>query len=259
MMEIHTDSQFVGFETFNQPLVFQWADVNVQDFVVRNIVSNVVGTKFAPSKVILTISTGSNENQFAKGAVLLGLRTGQAPQVLLSKKSIAKYRVMKGDIGEVRVTLTGSKVYRFLKQRTLLGLPGLRDFESFQDIPSNGAWNFTIPSVASFFTLSEIFRFESLDRVRPPINVQVVSALPKLYKERVLWLERKQVELDVDAGEVVKKQQGEKNESPFYRSLGEENRLKAVKTFEREGLRRVLRSCSLPVKLGSSFGSFDGD
>lgn len=155
-----------------------WPSLFHQDFTARFRVHHFYMLRGVElDKVVLSIRCSGSDDLFVKSFVLLGLLSGQRPQVILSKTSVARYRLRQGDIQEVKVTLRGAFLHRFVHFRVREGLPSVRDFEPFQKSTSNDtisfAWNFTFP-LEAFFQTRDYFKHEKHDRARPRRHVQFV-------------------------------------------------------------------------------------
>lgn len=212
-----------------------WDDINEPDVIVRNVLHSRFDGKLVIEKAVLTVHGASSEESFVKAAVLLELLTGRAPQVLLAKKSISKYRLREGDLEQVKVTLRGSQLESFLTNRVVIGLPSLRDFEPFVKVPSDGTWNFTFPSLAAFFSKSEVFRNEP-DRQRPPMHLQLVApSLKKVYGYSKRWYGKQAVK-------------SKKTVTQFQRSKVEQTHLDEVSFTERSALMKRIVSGIFPCK-----------
>jgi large subunit ribosomal protein L5 len=59
---------------------------------------------------------------------LLSLITGQKPKTNQAKKSIAGFKIRKGDLVGLLVTLRGERMYDFLERFLNIVLPRVRDF-----------------------------------------------------------------------------------------------------------------------------------
>lgn len=83
------------------------------------------------NKVVLSIGLGEakdNSGILDKVKVYLSALSGQKPVVTLAKKSIASFKVSKGQPIGMMVTLRGDKMYAFLDKLINIVLPKVRDF-----------------------------------------------------------------------------------------------------------------------------------
>jgi len=61
------------------------------------------------------------------------LIAGQKPEVIRARKSIAGFKLRKGMIAGVRVTLRGVRMYDFLARLIHIALPRMRDFRGLEE------------------------------------------------------------------------------------------------------------------------------
>lgn len=70
--------------------------------------------------------------------------TGQKPQVRRAKKSIAAFKLVKGEPIGLRVTLRGFRMYHFLDRLFNIVLPRVRDFRGASFKAFDGRGNYTL-------------------------------------------------------------------------------------------------------------------
>lgn len=83
-------------------------------------------------KVVVSIGLGEakeNSSVLEKAKVYLSALSGQTPVVTVAKKSIASFKVTKGQPIGMMVTLRGNKMYAFLDKLISVVLPKVRDFK----------------------------------------------------------------------------------------------------------------------------------
>ncbi len=83
-------------------------------------------------KVVVNMGLGeatSNVKLIDTGADELGRITGQKPVTRRSKKSIAQFKVRKGQPVGTMVTLRGARMWEFLDRLMNIALPRVRDFK----------------------------------------------------------------------------------------------------------------------------------
>lgn len=83
-------------------------------------------------KVVVSIGLGEakeNSSVLEKAKVYLSALSGQTPVVTAAKKSIASFKVTKGQPIGMMVTLRGNKMYAFLDKLISVVLPKVRDFK----------------------------------------------------------------------------------------------------------------------------------
>ncbi|MBI3109730.1 50S ribosomal protein L5 [Candidatus Daviesbacteria bacterium] len=82
-------------------------------------------------KIVISIGLGEakdNAGVLDKVKIYLGALAGQAPVVTLAKKSVASFKVGKGQPVGLMVTLRGDRMYAFLDKLVNIVLPKVRDF-----------------------------------------------------------------------------------------------------------------------------------
>lgn len=86
----------------------------------------------ALSKLVISMGLGDAKDNPAildKAKIYLAALAGQAPKKTLAKKSIASFKVVKGQVVGLMVTLRGEKMYAFLDKLINIVLPKVRDFK----------------------------------------------------------------------------------------------------------------------------------
>ena len=99
------------------------------------------------TKVVVNMGLGeatSNAKLIEVGAAELASITGQKPVVRRSKKSIAAFKVRKGQPVGTSVTLRGERMYEFLDRLMAIALPRVRDFRGVSPKGFDGRGNFTL-------------------------------------------------------------------------------------------------------------------
>jgi large subunit ribosomal protein L5 len=99
------------------------------------------------AKVVVNMGLGeatSNAKIVEVGADELGRITGQKPVVRRAKKSIAAFKVRKGQPIATSVTLRGDRMYEFLDRLVSIALPRVRDFRGVSPKGFDGRGNFTL-------------------------------------------------------------------------------------------------------------------
>lgn len=98
-----------------------------EEFGLKNIMS-VPSVK----KVVISIGLGDakdNASVLDKAKVYLQALAGQLPVITHAKKSIATFKLSKGQAIGMMVTLRGDKMYAFLDKLVSIVLPKVRDFK----------------------------------------------------------------------------------------------------------------------------------
>jgi large subunit ribosomal protein L5 len=98
-------------------------------------------------KVVVNMGLGeatSNVKIIDTGADELARITGQKPVTRRSKKSIAQFKVRKGQPVGVSVTLRGDRMWEFLDRLVAIALPRVRDFKGVSPKGFDGRGNYTL-------------------------------------------------------------------------------------------------------------------
>jgi len=98
-------------------------------------------------KVVVNMGLGeatSNAKIIEVGSDELARITGQKPVVRRAKKSIAAFKVRKGQPIGTSVTLRGERMYEFLDRLVTIALPRVRDFRGVSPKGFDGRGNFTL-------------------------------------------------------------------------------------------------------------------
>ncbi len=126
-------------------------------------------------KVVVNMGLGeatSNAKIIEVGAAELASITGQKPVVRRAKKSIAAFKVRKGQPVGTSVTLRGERMYEFLDRLMAIALPRVRDFRGVSPKGFDGRGNFTL-GLKDQLLFPEI-DYMKVDKARG-MNVSVVT------------------------------------------------------------------------------------
>lgn len=85
-----------------------------------------------------------DEELFQRAALDLAAIAGQKPLVRRAKKSIAEFKLGKGDPIGLKVTLRGKRMYDFLDKLFNIVLPRVRDFRGLSTAGFDGHGNYTL-------------------------------------------------------------------------------------------------------------------
>lgn len=118
-------------------------------------------------KVVISIGLGEakdNSGILDKSKVYLSALAGQAPVVTFAKKSIASFKVAKGQPIGMMVTLRGVRMYAFLDKLVSVVLPKVRDFRgiSADSFDSAGNLNMGLKEQTIFPEVD----YKSIDKTR---------------------------------------------------------------------------------------------
>jgi large subunit ribosomal protein L5 len=126
-------------------------------------------------KVVVNMGLGeatSNVKLIDTGADELGRITGQKPVTRRSKKSIAQFKVRKGQPVGTMVTLRGARRWEFLDRLMNIALPRVRDFKGVSPKGFDGRGNYTL-GLRDQLLFPEI-DYMKVDKARG-MNVSVVT------------------------------------------------------------------------------------
>jgi large subunit ribosomal protein L5 len=126
-------------------------------------------------KVVVNMGLGeatSNAKLVDVGADELARITGQKPVTRRSKKSIAAFKVRKGQPVGTMVTLRGERMWEFLDRLMSIALPRVRDFKGVSPKGFDGRGNYTL-GLKDQLLFPEI-DYMKVDKARG-MNVSVVT------------------------------------------------------------------------------------
>ncbi len=118
-------------------------------------------------KVVVNIGLGEalqNPKALDNAARDLATITGQKPLVTRARKSIATFKLRKGNPIGLKVTLRGKRMYDFLDRLFNVALPRVRDFRGVSPDSFDGRGNYTL-GLREQLIFPEI-DYDQVDRVR---------------------------------------------------------------------------------------------
>jgi large subunit ribosomal protein L5 len=127
-------------------------------------------------KVVVNMGLGeatANAKLIDVGADELARITGQKPVTRKSKKSIAAFKVRKGQPIGTMVTLRGERMWEFLDRLVSIALPRVRDFKGVSPKGFDGRGNYTL-GLRDQLLFPEI-DYMKVDKARG-MNVSVVTS-----------------------------------------------------------------------------------
>ena len=127
------------------------------------------------TKVVVNMGLGEatgNAKIADTGADELSRVTGQKAVITRSKKSIAQFKVRKGQPVGTMVTLRGERMYEFLDRLIGIALPRVRDFKGISAKGFDGRGNYTL-GLRDQIIFPEI-DYMKVDKARG-MNVSVVT------------------------------------------------------------------------------------
>src|SRR5205809_4649205 len=126
-------------------------------------------------KVVVNMGLGeatSNAKLIDTGADEIARITGQKPVTRRAKKSIAQFKVRKGQPIATMVTLRGERMWEFLDRLMNIALPRVRDFKGVSPKGFDGRGNYTL-GLRDQLLFPEI-DYMKVDKARG-MNVSVVT------------------------------------------------------------------------------------
>jgi large subunit ribosomal protein L5 len=126
-------------------------------------------------KIVVNMGLGeatSNAKIIDTGADEVARITGQKPVTRRAKKSIAQFKVRKGQPIGTMVTLRGSRMWEFLDRLVTIALPRVRDFKGVSPRGFDGRGNYTL-GLKDQLLFPEI-DYMKVDKARG-MNVSVVT------------------------------------------------------------------------------------
>jgi len=118
-------------------------------------------------KIVINMGVGENASDSKKinGAIAdMTAIAGQKPLVILSKKSIAAFKLRDGIPIGCKVTLRGERMYEFLDRLITIAMPRIRDFRGVSDKSFDGNGNYAL-GIKEQIIFPEI-NFDKVDAVR---------------------------------------------------------------------------------------------
>ena len=134
----------------------------MKDFGIKNKLAT-------PSlvKIVISIALGEakdNEGLLDKVKVYLKALSGQTPIITYAKKSIAAFKVSKGQPVGMIVTLRGDKMYAFLDKLINIVLPKVRDFRGINEASFDDSGNLNI-GITEQIIFPEV-DYQTIDKIR---------------------------------------------------------------------------------------------
>ncbi len=98
-------------------------------------------------KIVVSMGVGKaleNKNSLDAAAKDLAIITGQKPMVTRARKSVAGFKLRKGQQIGLKVTLRGSRMYEFLDRLVTIVIPRIRDFRGLSPKAFDQAGNYNL-------------------------------------------------------------------------------------------------------------------
>lgn len=140
-------------------------------------------------KVVINIGLGEatqNAKALDSAADDLATITGQKPVVTRAKKSIANFKIRKGNPIGLMVTLRGDRMWEFLDRMVNAALPRIRDFRGVAPEAFDGRGNFSL-GIREQLIFPEV-DYDKIDRIRGLQVIIVTTARTDEEGKRLLQL-----------------------------------------------------------------------
>ena len=118
-------------------------------------------------KIVVNIGLGealTNKKVIEIVSQQLSAITGQKPVQTMARKAISTFKLQKGDIVGLKVTLRSEKMFDFLEKMISIVLPRIRDFRGIDEKKLDGKGNFTL-GFAEQIAFPEI-EYSKIDKLR---------------------------------------------------------------------------------------------
>ena len=118
-------------------------------------------------KIVVNMGVGeaATDSKLIDAAVAdLRTFTGQQPMICRARKSIATFRLRKGQAIGAKVTLRGDRMYEFFDRLVATAIPRIRDFRGMPDNSFDGHGNYSMG--VSEQTIFPEISYEDVDRTR---------------------------------------------------------------------------------------------
>ena len=126
-------------------------------------------------KVVVNMGLGeatSNAKIIDTGADELARITGQKPVTRRAKKSIAQFKVRKGQPIGTMVTLRGERMWEFLDRLVSIAIPRIRDFRGLSQRAFDGRGNYNL-GVKEQIIFPEV-EYDKIDALRG-MNISITT------------------------------------------------------------------------------------
>lgn len=145
----------------------------------------------APKLLKVVINTGLGEALTDKKAVSamseqMAIITGQKPIPTLARKDISSFKVRRGDVIGLKVTLRSQKMYDFVEKLARIVLPRIRDFRGISNDGFDKNGNYTL-GLTEQIVFPEI-EYSKVDKVRGMEITFVTNSNPAGAKKLLQYL-----------------------------------------------------------------------
>lgn len=139
------------------------------------------------TKVVINVGVGeATQDKKVIDKVVEDVRiiSGQKPVIANARKSVAAFKIRKGQAIGVKVTLRGKNMYIFLEKLFKIVLPRIRDFRGLRGTSFDGQGNLSIG--ISDQTLFPEIEYDKIDKVRG-VEITIVTTTPNDAHARTLF------------------------------------------------------------------------
>ncbi len=119
------------------------------------------------TKIVVNMGVGdalANAKLLDGAALELGIITGQKPAIRRAKKSIANFKLRKGQAIGCVVTLRRARMWEFLDRLVSIAIPRIRDFRGIPSRSFDGRGNYTL-GLTEQIIFPEI-NYDKVDKIR---------------------------------------------------------------------------------------------
>ena len=98
-------------------------------------------------KIVISMGVGKaieNKNLLDAAAKDLMVISGQKPMITRARKSVANFKLRKGQQIGLKVTLRGPRMYEFLDRLITIALPRVKDFRGLKPTSFDGRGNYAM-------------------------------------------------------------------------------------------------------------------
>jgi large subunit ribosomal protein L5 len=127
------------------------------------------------AKVVVNIGVGeAKDDAKVLEAAVRDVReiTGQQPQTIKSRKSVAAFKLRAGQTVGIKTTLRGRRMWYFLEKLITVALPRIRDFRGISDTGFDGRGNYSL-GLREQIIFPEI-NYDRIDKIRG-LEVSIVT------------------------------------------------------------------------------------
>ena len=127
------------------------------------------------AKVVVNIGIGeAKDDPKALEAAVRDVReiTGQQPQTIKARKSVAAFKLREGQTVGIKATLRGRRMWYFLEKLIGVALPRIRDFRGISDTGFDGRGNYSL-GLREQIIFPEI-NYDRIDKIRG-LEVSIVT------------------------------------------------------------------------------------